>query len=978
MKSNYTLLLILLVTFSGFGQTITRLPYLQKGTETGVTIKWRTDIDDSSVVEYSTDVTFASFSTFSDANLTTEHEVTLTGLSSGTVYYYRIGAGGSLLANDSDHYFKTHPTVGSTDPYTFWILGGIGKAHFSSNVARATETRDAFYSYIGNNIIDGIILTGDNADSHGTDIQYQGSLFNTYSARVQNSIVWSTIGNIDGKYINSGTSLEGAYYDIFSFPTAAESGGLASGTESYYSFDYGNIHFIVLNSFEEDRSVGATMYNWALNDIQNTTQQWIVGIWHHPPYSKGWHTSEGLQYFGDPAEIELIEMRENIIPMLEANGIDLIIAGHSESYERSYFINGHYGESASFDFATHTVGPNGDGDGKPTSDGAYSKSSVGDNAGIGTVYSVNATASRSANGTFDHNAMYYGVKRFGTGILEVEGNNLSMKFLNRFGVIEDQFTIHKGPDYVYDNGWQDGNDPNGVSTDMEDLVVVSGEANINTNTTFNTIVVNPEGNLSIDSGTSLTAKSIVLESDSDKYSSLLPSSSSIINGRVRYERYVNQIGSSSGGGNDLISSPVTEGTMETFSDFADWNKNLAALNNLRAFAPFNNVSGNYENYDIVVNETTSLEAGRGYRAATVNGSPVVFTGNAKIGVVSTTISVGASSPWNLVGNPYTSYIDAQAFINENGSSGNDVLGSSYNAVYGYNDSTDGTGIWTIINNVQNVGKNIAPGQGFFVYSNGSGGVDNLVFTPEMRTLNGTDDFILGRNSANNSISHLSLRIASASGNYDTDFYFSENCSSGLDIGYDAGSLDASDADFSLYSHLVTDNVGVDLAIQCLSFDDMDSVVVPLGMNASAGDNINVNIFESDLSEDINIYLEDNLENTFTLLNSNTYSFTAIEDLNGTGRFFLHFSPSTLSNDSNIVNGLQIFTTANPDYLNINGKLAGSAELNLYDVQGRLVMTRTLESGSNTNSINVEALQSGVYIVELDMSGAVRTEKVIIN
>ncbi|WP_299096843.1 T9SS type A sorting domain-containing protein [uncultured Winogradskyella sp.] len=977
MKKNYVLLFSLFMALSSFGQTITRIPYLQKGTETGVTIKWRTDINDVSVVEYSTDETFATYSTTSDATPKVDHELDITGLASGTVYYYRIGTGGSLLAQNTDLYFKTHPSLGSTDAYTFWILGGIGKAHHSSNAAKAIEVRDAFYSYIGNNKLDGIMLTGDNADSHGTDIQYQQSLFDTYSDKVQNSIVWSTIGNIDGKYINSGSSIVGAYYDIFSFPTAGESGGVASGTESYYSFDYGNIHFIVLNSFEEDRSVGAAMYNWALNDIQNTTQQWIIGLWHHPPYSKGWHTSEGLQYAGDPAEIELIEMRENIIPMLEANGIDLVIAGHSESYERSYFINGHYGESASFDFATHAVGPNGDGDGKPNGDGAYSKSSVGENAGLGTVYSVNATASRIANGTFDHNAMYYGVKQYGTGVLEIDGNNLSMKFLNRYGVIEDSFTIHKGPDYVYDNGWQDGNDPNGVATDLEDLVVVSGDANISASTTFNTVTVNPEGNLIVDPSVTLTAKSIILESDSDSYSSLLPSSTSSIVGRARYKRFVNQIGTAAGSGNDLVSSPLTEGTMEVFSDFADWNKNIAALNNIRAFAPYNNVSGDYENYDIVVNETTPLEAGKGYRAATLDGSPVVFTGNVNVGNVNTTITAGSASSWNLVGNPYTSYIDAQAFISENGSLGNDVLDSNYNAVYGYNSGTDGSSIWTIINNVQNVGKTIAPGQGFYVYSNGTGGAGNLAFTPTMRTTSGNDDFILGRSSSN-SISHLNLKINNASSSYNTDFYFSEDCSSGLDIGYDAGSLDASNSNFSLYSHLVADNTGVDLAIQCLSFDDMESVVVPLGINASSGDNVSISINESDLSDDINIYLEDNSDNTFTLLNANTYNFAVIEDLEGTGRFFLHFSPSTLSIDTNIVNGLDIYTSTNPDYLNVKGKLIGKAQLDLYDVQGRLVLSRELESGSSTNSISVESLQSGVYVVKLNISGITRTEKVIIN
>lgn len=973
MKRNYTLLLLLLVALSSFGQTITRIPYLQKGTETGVTIKWRTDVDDTSVVEYTTDVAFTSYSTFSDATLTTEHEVELTGLSSGTVYYYRIGTGGTLLANDTDHYFKTHPSVGSTDLYRFWILGHTGRGDLGNT--NAVNVRDQYYNYIGSNFTDGIILNGDNAGFSGTDSENQASVFDMFGDKLRNSILWSCIGNLDGISSNSSTQT-GPYYQIFSFPKNGESGGVASGTESYYSFDYGNIHFLILNSFDEDRSVGGSMYNWALNDIQNTLQQWIVAVWHHPPYSKGWHPSEGVDNYGNPAEIELIQMRQNFLPMLENNGVDLVIAGHSESYERSFFINGHYGESATFDAKTHTIGPNGDGSGRVDSDGVYSKSLIGEKAGLGTVYTVLSNSALWVYAPLDHNAMYYSSGySHGSGILEVENNNLTLKYLNAYGNVEDQFTIHKGPDYVYDNGWQDGNDPNGVSTDLEDLVVVSGDANITTNTTFNTVTVNPDGNLIVDSGVSLTANSIVLESDSDAYSSLNPSSTSTVTGRARYKRYVNQIGTSSGGGNDLISSPVTDGTMEAFSDFADWNKNIAALNNIRAFAPFNNVSGNYENYDIVVNETTPLEAGKGYRGATVDGSPVVFTGAVNVGNVNTTISAGASSSWNLVGNPYTSYIDAQMFISENGSTGNDVLDSNYNAVYGYNSGTDGSGIWTIINNIQNVGKNIAPGQGFFVFSNGTGGTDNLSFTPAMRTTTGNDDFILGRN---NSISHLSLRIQSVANNYDTDFYFSDNCSSGLDIGYDAGSLDASDADFSLYSHLVADNVGVDLAIQCLSFEDMESVVVPLGMNASVGDNISINIQESDLSEDINIYLEDNLDNTFTLLNSNTYSFTAIEDLEGTGRFFLHFSPSTLSNDSNTLNGLEIYTITNPDLLNINGMLVGKTQLDLYDVQGRLVLSRVLESGSNTNSINVEALQSGVYIVKLDVSGAIRTEKVIIN
>ena len=80
MLISFLIILLLFVSLSSFGQTIVRGPYLQKGTETGVTIKWRTDVNDTSVIEYSTDVTFSSFSTFNDATLKTEHEVEISGL----------------------------------------------------------------------------------------------------------------------------------------------------------------------------------------------------------------------------------------------------------------------------------------------------------------------------------------------------------------------------------------------------------------------------------------------------------------------------------------------------------------------------------------------------------------------------------------------------------------------------------------------------------------------------------------------------------------------------------------------------------------------------------------------------------------------------------------------------------------------------------------------------------------------------------
>ncbi len=152
-----------------------------------------------------------------------------------------------------------------------------------------------YYSYPGSADTDGIFFLGDNAGSKGLDLDYQYRVFDMYDSKLKNSITWSCVGNHDdiASIVGSQT---GPYYDIFTFPKNGESGGMPSGTESYYSFDYGNIHFIFLNSFDEDRSVGSAMYNWALSDIQNTTQKWIVAFWHHPPYSAGWHPSEGNDY----------------------------------------------------------------------------------------------------------------------------------------------------------------------------------------------------------------------------------------------------------------------------------------------------------------------------------------------------------------------------------------------------------------------------------------------------------------------------------------------------------------------------------------------------------------------------------------------------------------------------------------------------------------------------------------------------------
>ncbi|MDO6759986.1 metallophosphoesterase [Tamlana sp. 2_MG-2023] len=412
-----------------------RGPYLQKGNSNAITIKYRTNTNTETVINYGTSLG-ALNSSVSDVSLSTDHEIEITGLLPNTKYFYEIANNAGVYVPESgDMYFKTAPPVGTDQFVRAWILGDAGTGNQNQK-----NVRDQYYDYVSNastnpDQTDMMLFLGDNAYDSGLDSEYQSALFNIYSSQLKKTVAWSTLGNHDGYSADSNTQ-SGPYYDIFTFPTAAESGGVASGTEAYYSFDYANIHFIVLESYTLDNN--ATQIAWCTQDMQNTDQDWIVAIFHHPPYSKGSHDSD--------SESQLINMRNNFLPILEENGVDLVLSGHSHSYERSYFINEHYGMSNSFDSNQNTIGTNGHLSGKAdTSDGAYEKVQT---QNPGAVYITTGSAGKISGGNLDHNAMFSSLNELGSCVLEIEndgglGQNLTVKFINDNGSVSDYFTINK-------------------------------------------------------------------------------------------------------------------------------------------------------------------------------------------------------------------------------------------------------------------------------------------------------------------------------------------------------------------------------------------------------------------------------------------------------------------------------------------------------------------------------------------------------
>ena len=207
-------------------------------------------------------------------------------------------------------------------------------------------------------------MLGDNAYSEGNDVEYQAAVFDTYPQVLPRTVLWPTLGNHDGFTADS-TTESGPYYDIFSLPRDGEAGGVASGTEAYYSFDYGNMHFICLDSYETDRSPDGAMMTWLEADLAANDKGWVIAFWHHSPYSKGERDSDTGR--------RSIALRQNAVPLLERYGVDLVLTGHSHSYERSYLIDGHYELSDTF---TDAMEKN-PGDGSATGDGAYSEARSG-------------------------------------------------------------------------------------------------------------------------------------------------------------------------------------------------------------------------------------------------------------------------------------------------------------------------------------------------------------------------------------------------------------------------------------------------------------------------------------------------------------------------------------------------------------------------------------------------------------------------
>ena len=432
-------------------QSLLRGPYLQSPTENTIVIKWRTSANTNSKVIFGTDSSNLSQTVVLNNN-TKEHAVKLSNLFPSTTYYYSIGNNTTYFTLPSAHYrFKTNPVPGTAVPTRVWAIGDFGKGN-----AEQVAVKNSYMQYDDSSNTDVWIWLGDNVYNDGTDEEYQTKLFelNGFSDVFSWLPFWPSPGNHDYNTVweesaflgipYSNIPLEdhqGPYYDMVHVPTQAEAGGFPSQLELFYSFDYGDVHFLSLNSevfdFAQTFEGIEQMKQWIEQDLIQNTRSFTIAYFHQPPYSKGSHDSDNA------IELVMKAMRERVVPLLESYDIDLVICGHSHVFERSKLVHGHYGNSQSFDPATMLKdGSNGN----FNQGNAYIKDGLA-NTPDGTVYVVcGNSGSKEDAPALNYPIMEFvdgGLEACGSFVMDIYKNRLDGKYLHMNGTVMDEFTILK-------------------------------------------------------------------------------------------------------------------------------------------------------------------------------------------------------------------------------------------------------------------------------------------------------------------------------------------------------------------------------------------------------------------------------------------------------------------------------------------------------------------------------------------------------
>ncbi|MCL7764949.1 T9SS type A sorting domain-containing protein [Polaribacter sp. Z014] len=489
------------------------------------------------------------------------------------------------------------------------------------------------------------------------------------------------------------------------------------------------------------------------------------------------------------------------------------------------------------------------------------------------------------------------------------------------------------------------------------------------------------GSLTITTGNSLTINSDLITNNNitiESGASLIVSGTST--GNVTYNR---NLGTTNW---YMLSSPVTgQGIVDFYtSESPALGSGTGNAQNV-AIAPYDNSEAlttdrwNYYTEGQVDgadgdDTTDTFTAGNGYTVKLQASGDVSFTGTIPVDNFTTLAltdnSGGSGTAYNLMGNPYPSYIasDNTANPTNNILTVNSAL-LTQQTIWIWDQSKNGTGGYNEYNNTS--GFHIAPGQAFFVSANGA--ATTFAINENMQSHQGTGTFLKTESTR----PEIQLIVSDGTSTEDANIFYIDGTTTGFDNGYDSSIFGGVSYSFSVFTEAIANGKGEKLGIQSLPNSDLESMIVPVGVNAASGKEITFSAEALNLPSDMKVFLEDRLTNTFTRLdelNSN-YKITLDETLNGIGRFYLHTRSSVLSTNDVSLENISIYKTNNST-LRIAGLQQGNSTIKLFNILGKQMMNKSFDSNGIKN-ISLPKLSAGVYIVQLETESGKLNKKIIL-
>ncbi len=224
---------------------------------------------------------------------------------------------------------------------------------------------------------------------------------------------------------------------------------------------------------------------------------------------------------------------------------------------------------------------------------------------------------------------------------------------------------------------------------------------------------------------------------------------------------------------------------------------------------------------------------------------------------------------------------------------------------------------------------------------------------------------------------IKIFMTNGSSTKSTAIRYENNSTTSLDPGFDAGTFTGTSTSFNIYSQLISNNTGVDFMIQSLPNSNYENMIVPIGVNATNGNEITFSAEALNLPTDIKVFLEDREANTFTRLDetNSDYKITLTQDLNGIGRFYLHTSASVLNVDSVNLDNVSIYKS-DASTLRIVGLQNSNASLKLFNTLGKQLLNTSFKS-SGVKDIVLPELATGVYVIQLQTDKVKLNKKIIL-